>query len=57
MVKAPRQAFEAVVWREFHDLHADLQAYLEETTERVIRATVYADAADVDIAPEPARRR
>ncbi len=57
MVKAPRQAFEAVVWREFHDLHADLQAYLEETTERVIRATVYADAADVDIAPEPVRRR
>ena len=57
MVVAPRQAFEDVVWREFHDLHADLQAYLDETTERLIRETVHADAADVEIAAEPAGLR
>jgi hypothetical protein len=46
MVKAPRRLFEEVVWRQFNVLHADLWAYLEQTTERLIRDTIHADAAD-----------
>jgi hypothetical protein len=53
MVKAPRRLFEEVVWREFNELHAGLSAYLEQTTERLIRETVHADAADAETAPEP----
>ncbi len=53
MVRAPRRLFEEVVWRQFNELHADLWAYLEETTERVIRETIHANAADAEIAPEP----
>ena len=53
MVKAPRRLFEDIVWREFNDLHRDLAAYLEETTERLIRETIHADAADAEFAPEP----
>ena len=53
MVKAPRQLFNDVVWRQFCELHDDLWAYLDETTERVIRETIHADAADAEIAPEP----
>jgi hypothetical protein len=53
MVKAPRRLFEEVVWREFNELHADLSAYLEQTTDRLIRETVHADAADAETAPEP----
>jgi hypothetical protein len=35
-VKAPAQPFDDLVWREFRELHADLTAYLGETTERLI---------------------
>src|SRR5271157_4314748 len=52
MVKAPRRLFEDVVWREFNDLQGDLAAYLEETTERLIRETIHADAADAETAQE-----
>ena len=53
MVKAPRRLFEAVVWRQFNDLHADLWAYLEQTTERLIRQTIHPGAADAETATEP----
>jgi len=53
MVRAPGRLFEDVVWREFGELHADLAAYLNETTERLIRATIHADVRDVETAPEP----
>lgn len=57
MVSAPRQAFEAVVWREFNELHADLQVWLDQTTDRLIRETIHADVADAGIAPAPTGRR
>ena len=53
MVRAPGRLFEDVVWREFGELHADLAAYLNETTERLIRATIHADVRDAETAPEP----
>jgi hypothetical protein len=53
MVKAPRQLFNEVVWRQFCEQHDDLWAYLDETTERVIRETIHADSADAETAPEP----
>ena len=53
MVKAPARVFDEVVWREFGQLHADLEAYFDETTERLIRETIHADVADADTAPEP----
>jgi len=34
MVKAPRRLFDAVVWRQFSDVHADLWTHFEGTTER-----------------------
>ena len=53
MVKAPQRLLEEVVWRQYCALHADLWAYLEQTTERLIRETVHADVADAETAPEP----
>ena len=49
MVKAPRQLFNEMVWRQFCELHDDLWAFLDETTERVVRETTHADPD----APEP----
>jgi len=57
MVTAPRQAFEDVVWREFKELHADLQAYLDQTTERLIRETIRSDVDDAEIAQDIAGLR
>lgn len=53
MVKAPPRLFEELVWGPFGALHNDLTAYLEETTERVIRTAIYADTSEAEVAPEP----
>jgi hypothetical protein len=54
MVRAPRHLFDAVVWRQFSDLHTDLWLYFEQTTEKLIREAIHADTADADTAAEPA---
>ena len=53
MVKAPRRFFDAVVWRQFSDVHTDLWVCFEQTTERLIREAIHADTADAETAPEP----
>jgi hypothetical protein len=53
MVTAPRRLFEEVVWQEFGELHADLSAYLEAMTERLIREMIFDDLRDAETAPEP----
>lgn len=53
MVRAPKRAFDDVVWRQFTDLHADLQTYLEETTSKLIREALEADTGDIDEVAEP----
>jgi hypothetical protein len=52
-VRAPARLFEDVVWHEFGELHADFVAFLNETTERLIRETIHADVGDAETAPEP----
>lgn len=46
MVRAPRRFVEQVLWREFTDLDADLQAYLHEVTQTLIREAVHRDTGD-----------
>ena len=53
MVRAPKTFFDAVIWRQFNELHADLHAYLEETTARVISQAIHADTRDADTVAEP----
>jgi hypothetical protein len=57
MVRAPRHFFDAVVWRQFSELHTDLWLYFEQTTERLIRESIHADTADAETAVEPASLR
>ena len=52
MVRAPRGFMEQVLWREFADLNADLQAYLNEVTLKLIREEVHADTSDAQELPE-----
>src|SRR5712691_3414594 len=46
MVRAPRHFIEQVLWREFAELNADLQAYLQEVTLKIIREEVHGDTSD-----------
>jgi hypothetical protein len=52
MVRAPRRFVDEVLWPEFNELDAELRAYLQEVTLRLIRAEVFADTSD---APEVAQ--
>ena len=52
MVRAPRRFIEQVLWREFADLNADLQAYLHEVTLKIIREEVHGDTSDAQEVPE-----
>lgn len=53
MVRAPRQFFDTVVWRQFSELHTDLWLHFEETTDRLIREAVYADTTDAETVAAP----
>jgi hypothetical protein len=57
MVRAPKSFFDAVIWRQFSEIHSDLHAYLEETTARVIRDSIHADTRDADTVAEPVALR
>jgi hypothetical protein len=57
MVKAPAKAFDDLVWREFIELHAEMQRYFEDTTETIIRNAVHADAADAQTVADPTLTR
>lgn len=52
VVRAPRRFLDEVLWREFCDLDAALQAYLMEVTLKVIREEVFADTSDAQDVPE-----
>jgi hypothetical protein len=52
MVRAPRR-FIDLLWREFADLNADLQAYLQEVTLKIIREEVHGDTSEAQEVPEP----
>jgi hypothetical protein len=55
MVRAPRLAFDTIVWSQFQALHADLMQYLEDSTDRVIREAIYGDVSDARVAPDATR--
>ena len=48
MVRAPRGFFDAVVWRQFSEMHPDLWMHFEETTDRLIREAVHFDTTDAE---------
>ncbi len=55
MVRAPRRAFEEMVWQAFKELHAEMRSFFEETTETLIRNAVHPDTGDAETVPEPVK--
>ena len=54
VLRAPRRFVDDVLWPEFKELDADLRAYLEEVTQRVIREEVFADTSEAPEVEQPA---
>lgn len=52
MIRAPSRFVDEVLWPEFADLNADLQAYLHEVTLKIIREEVHGDTSDAEEVPE-----
>ncbi len=52
MVRAPRSAFDAIVWRQFADLHREMHDHFAKATEQLIREAVHANTTDADIVAE-----
>ncbi|MEC5293633.1 hypothetical protein VQ044_23930 [Aurantimonas sp. C2-5-R2] len=57
MVRASRGFFDAVVWRQFSEMHTDLWLHFEETTDRLIREAVHSDTTDAETVPTPITAR
>ncbi|HET7412068.1 MAG TPA: hypothetical protein VFJ18_05330 [Pararhizobium sp.] len=53
MVRASRGFFDAVVWRQFSEMHTDLWRHFEETTDRLICEAVHSDTTDAETVPTP----
>jgi hypothetical protein len=53
VLRAPRRFVEDVLWPEFRELDAELRAYLQEVTLRLIREEVYADTSEAPEVSEP----
>jgi hypothetical protein len=52
MIRAASRFVDEVLWPEFADLNADLQAYLHEVTLKIIREEVHGDTSDAEEVPE-----
>jgi hypothetical protein len=46
MVRAPRERFDAEIWREFSGLHAELNVYFAETVDHLIHSAMKSDGDD-----------
>jgi hypothetical protein len=53
MVKAPRSFMDQTLWPEFEELSRELQTYLSDITDRVIREAIHGDDSDADEVEEP----
>jgi hypothetical protein len=51
MVRAPRRFVKDILWRQFSEIHSDLWAHFEETTDRLIREAVHSDTSDAETVP------
>lgn len=55
MLKVPKSFVDAVLWPEFGELHAALNEYLSNATERIIREEVHRDTREAEEVDEPMR--
>jgi hypothetical protein len=53
MVRVPKSFVDETLWPEFQELDDTLRTYLDEVTDRVIRAEIHGDSSEAEIRAEP----
>jgi hypothetical protein len=53
MVRAPRSFMDQTLWPEYEELSRELQTYLSDVTDRVIREAIHRDDSDAEEIEEP----
>ncbi|MEJ7731175.1 MAG: hypothetical protein WKG00_18405 [Polyangiaceae bacterium] len=56
MARVPKRFVDETLWPHFERLSAELRTYLDEVTERVVRAAIDGDTAEAAEEAEPAQR-
>ena len=52
MVKAPESVINNEIWPEFEELNKTLNSYLDEVTQRVIKAAIHGDVSEPEVRSE-----
>jgi hypothetical protein len=53
MVKAPRSFMDETLWPEYQELSKELQKYLSEVTDRIIREAIHGDESEAEEIDDP----
>jgi tRNA nucleotidyltransferase (CCA-adding enzyme) len=55
MVQVPESFVEDTLWPEFNKISPELEAYLQEVTDRVVKAVLHEDSSDAVVVDQPLR--
>jgi len=53
MVQVPQRFVDETLWPEFQKINVELNAYLQEVTDRVVKQVLHEDSSDVTIVDQP----
>jgi hypothetical protein len=53
MVQVPKRFVDETLWPEFQKIDVELNAYLQEVTDRVVKQVLHEDSSDVTIVDQP----
>ena len=53
MVQVPKRFVDETLWPEFQDINSELNAYLQEVTDRVVTQVLHEDASDAVVVERP----
>ena len=53
MVKSPKSFVDETLWPEFQKISSELDTYLQEVTDRVVKEVLHEDSSDVIIVDQP----
>ena len=53
MVQVPKQFVDETLWPEFQKINSELNAYLQEVTDRVVKQVLHEDSSDAVVVDRP----
>ena len=53
MVKVPESFVDETLWPEYQKINSELQEYLQEVTDRVVKSVLHEDSSEAEVVAEP----